>query len=195
MSANVPILDNGHGGIIGGIYQTPGKRSPDWDKGVLYEGVFNRWVVNMIMEKLDRESVPYFCVSPELYDVSLSDRVTRANRIANGYLISVHANAGGGTGIEIFTSVGKTESDTIATEIMNEVKVAVPEMVIRADWSDGDVDKESDFYVVKNTDCPAVLIECGFMDNKHDYDLLWSPDYINRLTDAIVIAIIKRYMS
>ena len=39
----IVLLDNGHGGIINGEYQTPGKRSPVWaDGSQLFEGEFNR---------------------------------------------------------------------------------------------------------------------------------------------------------
>jgi N-acetylmuramoyl-L-alanine amidase len=44
------ILDAGHGGIIDGVYQTHGKRSPIWEDGSQYfEGVGNR--------QIDRKSV------------------------------------------------------------------------------------------------------------------------------------------
>ena len=47
------ILDNGHGGVIDGVYQTKGKRSPKFENGdVLYEGVFNRRVVKKLSELL-----------------------------------------------------------------------------------------------------------------------------------------------
>ena len=40
------ILDNGHGGIINGVYQTAGKRSPIWADGTqLFEGEFNRAIM------------------------------------------------------------------------------------------------------------------------------------------------------
>ena len=38
--------------------------------------------------------------------------------------------------------------------------------------SDGDMDKESNFYVLKNTNCPAVLTENFFMDSKKDLEYL-----------------------
>jgi hypothetical protein len=45
------ILDNGHGGIIDGVYQTSGKRSPKWEDGTqLFEGEFNRAVVKRIVK-------------------------------------------------------------------------------------------------------------------------------------------------
>ena len=49
----IVLLDNGHGGIINGTYQTPGKRSPIWNDGSqLFEGEFNRAIVNGIIEEL-----------------------------------------------------------------------------------------------------------------------------------------------
>ena len=33
---------------------------------------------------------------------------------------------------------------------------------------------EADFYVLRKTNCPAVLVECMFQDNKSDVDFLLS---------------------
>lgn len=193
----VPILDNGHGGVIGGIYQTPGKRSPDWNKGILYEGMFNRWVVNRIIEKLDRSAVPYYHISPEYVDVSLYTRVVRANKIyennKNTYLLSIHANAGGGIGIEGFTTKGKTKSDYISEIFLRNIERRMVEQNMRFDYSDGDRDKESNFYILSKFIGPAFLLESGFMDNKSDYDNLWDGRYIDLLVNSIVEVIIELY--
>ena len=45
-----------------------------------------------------------------------------------------------------------------------------------ADMSDGDHDYEAGFYMVKNTICPAVLIEAFFYDNREDFDYLLSEE-------------------
>ena len=136
-----PILDNGHAGMINGIYATPGKRSPQWPKGVLYEGAFNRWVVNLLMRKLDKAKIPYYHVSPELTDVSLNTRVDRANEIysidKDVYFMSMHANAGGGQGHEQFTSVGETMSDKYATRFLKGIESMFPQMKMRYDRTDG----------------------------------------------------------
>jgi len=51
MSRYTWLLDPGHGGIIDGVYQTAGKRSPRFPDGsILYEGEFNRDVVKRIMQ-------------------------------------------------------------------------------------------------------------------------------------------------
>ena len=52
------IFDNGHGGIIDGVYQTSGKRSPIWPDGeVLYEGEFNRSIVDRLVKKCKSNNI------------------------------------------------------------------------------------------------------------------------------------------
>ena len=49
----VVILDAGHGGLINGVYQTSGKRSPVWSDGTQYfEGVGNREIYEKLRAKL-----------------------------------------------------------------------------------------------------------------------------------------------
>ncbi len=192
-----PIFDNGHGGIINGIYQTPGKRSPQWELGILYEGAFNRWVINRLMEKMDRLGLGYYHASPELTDTSLNDRVKRANEIfaknKDVYFLSIHANAGGGVGIEAFTTPGQTKSDEICELFLVNLKNSLITQIIRQDLSDGDHDKEEKFQVLTKTNCPSVLIECGFMDNKTDYKKLWDEEYLESLVNSILKTIIDIY--
>ncbi len=192
----IPILDAGHGGMINGIYQTAGKRSPDWAKGVLYEGMFNRWVVNRIIEKLDRLKISYYHISPELRDVSLRTRSARANKIMkvnpNTYLLSIHANAGGGYGIEGFTTRGVTGSDDIAELFLRNLENDL-NTKFRFDFRDGDRDKESNFWMLRKPIGRAFLLECGFMDNSKDYMNLWDEDYLQKLVDSLVLSIIQLY--
>jgi N-acetylmuramoyl-L-alanine amidase len=184
-----PILDTGHGGVIGSVYQTAGKRSPRWSRGILWEGMFNRWVVNRLIEKLDRVSIPYYHVSPEFTDTPLQTRVKRANSIysknKNTYLLSIHANAGGGQGIEGFTTIGKTGADPIADKFLNNLELDMSNQRVRFDYTDGDRDKETNYYILRNASAPAFLLECGFMDNVNDYNNLWDEDYLSCLVDSL----------
>ena len=195
--SKIVILDAGHGGMIAGQYQTAGKRSPNWTKGVLYEGAFNRWICNLIMRELDYAGVPYFHVSPELEDITLRKRVERANKIyrdnRSAYLLSIHANAGGGTGVEGFTSKGDTPSDEIAELFLCNFEEKFKDWKLRSDFYDGDRDKEKDYYVLKNTNCPAFLFECGFMDSKKDYAKLWSTAYQKQLSENLANTIKELY--
>jgi len=167
----IVLLDNGHGGIINNEYQTPGKRSPKWaDGSQLFEGEFNRAIVNGIIQELTRLKIPYVNIAPEYTDIGLEERMKRANGYASQkcFYLSVHSNAGGGKGSEIFTSVGQTASDNIATIFCECYKTAFPDRALRSDTSDGDPDKESNFFVLKNTKMLALLTENFFMDNEEE---------------------------
>ena len=203
MKSKTVILDAGHAGLRNGHYATPGKRSTDMGYGVLYEGAFNRWVMHELMRKLDMLSIPYYVVSDYAKDVSLNTRANRVNAIykenPNVYLLSIHANAGGGTGIEAFTTRGETESDSLAelllTTLKGDLQKPVGGMKFREDYSDGDADKEADFTVIKRSKCPGILLECGFMDHPEDYKKLWSIHYHEALANSIRKFVEKVYYS
>jgi N-acetylmuramoyl-L-alanine amidase len=189
----VVILDNGHGGVIGGIYQTAGKRSPKWSKGILYEGMFNRWVVNLIIQELDRREIPYHHISPELTDIALETRKNRADKIYdednNTWILSIHANAGEGEGVEGFTTTGVTQSDALGEIVLKNLECDLKEQKMRFDRKDGDRDKEVDYYILREPKAPAFLLECGFMDGKSDYNNLWNRTYLAILVNSLVNSI------
>lgn len=193
------MLDNGHGGMINNVYQTAGKRSPKWSRGVLFEGMFNRWVVNRIIEKLDRKKIPYYHLSPELTDISLQARVNRADQIYNKdrnvWILSIHANAGGGKGVEGFTTKGVTNSDRLGEIVLYNLQKDLTGQRMRFDYSDGDRDKEVNYYILRKSRASAFLLEAGFMDNTADYNDLWDERYLNTLVDSLVKSIETIYRS
>lgn len=192
----IVLLDNGHG------KETAGKRSPIWSDGSqLFEWEFNRDIVRRIAEKLQADGIPYRVLVPEENDVSLTERARRANEYAkefNGkaYVLSIHANAGGGTGWEVYTSPGQTPSDAIATVFFEEAgREFVPDgWRMRSDYSDGDPDKEANFAILTKTTCPAVLTENFFMDTEKDCRFIMSEDGRERIANMHVAAI-KRVLT
>jgi len=157
------LLDNGHG------EDTPGKRSPIYDGRQLREHEFTRSIVKRLSILLDWAGVEHRVLVPELHDVSLSERVRRANAWnSKAVYVSVHANAGGGRGYEVFTSPGQTKSDAIATQFLRSFAKVFPEANLRTDVSDGDPDKEANFTVLTGTTMPAILTESFFMDNEQE---------------------------
>lgn len=174
--SKVVILDGGHG------VDCAGKRSPIWGDGSqLFEWEFNRDIVRRIAAMLKAEGIKFEILVPEDNDVSLPERCRRANVIHadcgnNAVLFSVHGNAGGGTGWECYTSVGQTKADAIATVLCEEAeKEFAPDgWKMRFDYIDGDPDKESQFYILKHTVCPAVLSENFFMDTEKDCRFMMS---------------------
>ncbi len=190
------LLDNGHGGIIDGVYTTAPKKMYTFEDGMtVYEGDFNRCVVTKIARKLKANGINHTVLVPELEDISLGARVRRADAHyatdKSCIFVSIHGNGGKGTGFEVFTSVGQTRSDAIAEVFFQKLAKQFPEKVGRRDTSDGDSDKEAQFYVLRKTDCPAILTENFFMDRYEDAKLMLSNEGQERIANAHVEAILE----
>lgn len=189
------LIDKGHGGFIDGVYQTfPDKMYEHSPQEIFYEGVYNRKIGDMLLHRLWDKGIHAIDICPTELDIPLDVRVDIVNTYYRKYedavLVSLHSNAGGGRGFEVWTSVGQTKSDKYAELLAHEImaKFAMP---FRSDKADDDLDKESQFYILKWTRCPAVLPECLFFDNYQDYLILIDEDFQDRYVDTLVNFILK----
>lgn len=170
------------------LKSTPGKCSPD---GNFKEYKYSREVCKAVKVALEDLGYKVFIdIDDDDLDVTQSKELCLRCKIVNDLqstygnciYISIHVNAAGNgtkwtnaTGWEAYTSVGKTAADRLVKYLYDAAKSNLLNKKIRTDFSDGDEDKESNFYVLKHTTCPAVLTENFFMDNKEDVEFLESP--------------------
>lgn len=199
------LLDAGHGGMIDGHYVTPGKRSPKWtDLPQLFEGVQNRRIVAKIKELLVAKQIPFLDVVNSEKDISLNERVATANKMhrinKNALYVSIHADAHGNgsvdtdaSGLSVWTSVGDTQSDPLAECVLLELSANIKDNKFRLDKTDGDGDQEENFHVLKNTSCPAILCELGFMTNRKECEEMLTQEWVDVCAKSIVDGIIKFY--
>lgn len=203
------LLDNGHGCNT----ELNGKFSPILsDIEIPYEFVsknrFREWKYNRVIALwvyniLNEMGYDVRLVTPEDKDISLSERIRRINTICNKegagnvVLVSIHSNAKGNgsswqdaKGWEAYTTRGETKSDFFADCLYKRADGYFKGRKIREDWSDGDRDKEADFYIIKKAYCPAVLTENFFYDNKDDLKYLTSDEGIHAVVRTHVEGII-----
>ena len=189
------LIDNGHG------LNTPGKRSPD---GTFLEATYNREIAIRIVADLIDKGYDAELLVPEEEDISLEERVRRANEYcltfgkSNVILISVHVNAAGdgtqwhtATGWSCYTCKGQTQSDTLANCLYEAAIKNFPGRRIRTDYSDKDPDWEENFYLLRKTLCPAVLTENFFMDSHSDLEYLQSRAGKQAIIDTHVEGIVE----
>lgn len=132
-------------------------------------------IANLVLKDYEGISNPQNHIAYQ-YDWSLKSRVDFANRIASVtsgtcIYLSIHANGftnESAHGWEVFTSPGETKADAMATRFYKRIEEKIPETVFRTDTSDGDLDKEASFYVLKKTIMPAILTENYFMTNEEE---------------------------
>lgn len=205
------LIDNGHG------ENTAGKCSPD---GSLREYKWAREIASRLETALKQKGIDAERIVKEETDVPLGERSRRVNAIcqglgtANVILVSIHCNAAPpndskwhtARGWSVWTSVGKTKADDLATAIWNAMNTRLSaykatfsevgkQKPMRADFSDGDPDFESNFWILRKTLCPAVLTENLFQDNQQDVAFLLSEAGKQALVEAHVEGIVKHLNS
>ena len=78
--------------------------------------------------------------------------------------------------------------------LANEAINNMLQMKMRAEKSDGDLDYEENFYILRHTLCPAVLVENFFYDNPDDLRFLESEEGQARIVEALMKGV-GRYVS
>lgn len=185
MSNYIWLLDAGHGGMKNGLYTTAPAKMHVFDDGLTFcEGVSNRIIAEALSTMLTGAGMEHVMIHDPETDTPLKERVMRANMLyakdKRCIYLSIHSDAmpdgahGKGSGFAVYTSKGETRSDAIG-RIFSEVYVReLKAFKSREDRADGDADKEEDFYVLRKTNCPSLLVENLFFDNRREAEFLLS---------------------
>lgn len=180
MSKYLYILDNGHG------EETKGKESPLWKDGTkLYEHNFNRNVVKYLSFMLRQHKIDCEILIPELADVSLKERVQRANEIGRNrksILISIHGNAFKDEKVNGFETFYYSEK---GKEIAKIFQKRIGKL-----GKDRGV-KQSNFYMLKYTSMLAILTENGFYSNEIECKKMLSSQFQYEIANEHLKAIKK----
>lgn len=175
------VVDPGHGGIDTGT-----------SYGKIYEKDINLKIALLVAEELEKVNIIPVLTrkEDELYMSSRQKDIKHRPEIANknkaNLFISIHANnfpSSQPSGSQIFYKPGSEESKKLAKEIQEEL--------IKLRKANQRSIKNGDFYVLKKAQCPAVLIETGFLSNPTDREILTDPVYQKQLAIALKNGIIS----
>lgn len=126
--------------------------------------------------------------------VSLTERADICNDEKCDIFISYHFNSAASTvanGWEIFTTHKDNNSDKLATCIGETHAALFPTQNARQDWSDGDLDKEANFSVIRRANCPSVLMEGEFIHTALGEALIKDPSNREKMARAIADGSLK----
>ncbi len=166
------LIDNGHG------KDTAGKRSPD---GRLREYAYTREIAARLEQALKERGIEAIRITPEENDISLAERCRRANRYgADGViLVSIHCNAAGADGkwhdargwSAYVSRNASKKSKELACRLIDAAETQG--LKVRR-YSQDEPYWTQNLAICRDTNCPAVLTENLFQDNREDVDYLLS---------------------
>lgn len=185
------VLDAGHGGI------DPGK------VGInnALEKDINLSIVLKLKELLEEEGFTVhltresdqLLAAPNSTSQKKDDMISRiklVEEIHPFFTISIHQNSfpdSSVNGPQVFYYKDSVESATMAQviqDIMNTQLEPAKKRVAQAN---------TNYYLLTRTPTPTVIVECGFLSNPTEADLLIQDDYQNRVAHAIYSGIIAYY--
>lgn len=192
LSSKIIAIDPGHGGYDPGTI---------W--GDLYEKDLNLKIAKNIANSLEENGAQviltrdgdYNYALPGMrgrqakrYDLNQRIEIIKAHKA--DIVLSIHINGTrkrGYEGAETFYHVKSTNGKILALAIQQELR-SIPGMTKR-------IAKVTDFYMVRQTKIPAVLVEVGYLSNAHERKLLQEAQYQDLLAHKITRAIIMYYNS
>ncbi|TDP03858.1 N-acetylmuramoyl-L-alanine amidase [Flavobacterium sp. 245] len=115
--------------------------------------------------------------------IELSERVSKINKINPNLVISLHVNSSpdlNKNGVNAYVS----KQNGFYEKSMEDAKSLV-DKISNEKLARGEV-KEANYYVLKNSKCPALLVEIGYLSNDNDRDYLASENGQNEIANKIV---------
>lgn len=166
----VIVIDVGHGGK---------------DHGASTHGVVEKDITLKIAKKLEElntnEHYKIVLNRQEDQMLELEERVAFAHDQKADMLLSIHVNYAQNeqkNGIELYH-----KNDPVSERITKHFATQ-----LRSDFPVRHVGT-ANFYVFRKSNCPAMMLETGFLSNKADFDRLTSDDEIHALAKAVIKSI------
>jgi N-acetylmuramoyl-L-alanine amidase len=162
---NVVCIDAGHGGA-----------DPGAVGNALREKDINLDIARRLRSILQRCGIGVVMTRESDVAVGLAERCRIANVNRVDLFVSIHVNAGGGTGVEVFIVGVGGRAEVCAKKVL-------PHLVKDCGFRNRGV-KVNNFQVLRDTAMPAILTENGFIDHSSDVSKLTNPVFIQTIAEA-----------
>ena len=191
-TGKVIIIDAGHGGEDPGAISASG----------IYEKDLNLAIAMQVGEGLEKKGYTVIYTRTEdkmLYlpeenikgmrKISdLKNRCKLTENYDNSLFISIHMNSYGSSkysGLQVYYRDDNNESIALAEKIQRSVRNLVQQNNNRQTKSG------KSLFLLENSKCPAVIIECGFLSNEAECKKLSEKEYQKELSFSIICGIIE----
>lgn len=188
------IIDAGHGGEDGGAVSDNGVLEKDLNLLIANDTADLLFLFGFDVTKTRNDDISLSTDEDTVRFRKVADMKKRLeifNSSENNVVISIHQNKFTESkyyGTQIFYSPNNDKSKTLAENIKFSVKSLLqPENERECKEAD------SGIYLLKNTDKPAVIVECGFISNYEECQKLLTDSYQKQMSYSIVAGFLDYY--
>lgn len=180
------------------VFLNPGHDAKIGHCGPIDSGAFNEKhgllecdYVKGVCEKIQQKLSDAGCWVTSEQDNYLSGICTNANLMHTDIFVSVHCNACAshlGKGFEVWCYSRSGEGHRLANNVLKAVDDVKIDGLINRGVKEDD---GSHYGVLILTDMPAIIVECAFIDNEDDYQILI--DHVDDFAEGISKGIINYF--
>lgn len=187
------VIDAGHGGFDGGAIGSNGTTEQDINLSIAkrVQLLASYFGVQTVMTREDTNALDYDASRSvrenKISDIKARERIVEET--ANPVFLSVHLNKFSDAqyhGAQVFYSTNHAGGCALAELLQDALIVGCdPDNKRQAKPADQSI------YLMKVLDCPAVIVECGFLSNPAEEALLGNPEYHKKLAASIVTGYLR----
>lgn len=183
------VIDPGHGGFDPGKIGVNDALEKEINLAISFK-------VKTLLEQVGYQVVLTRTTDKGLYEetdrkkksADLKNRVTLINETKPVIAISIHQNSfpqASSKGAQVFYHGKSADGKVLADTLQDAIKEVINDgnhRIAKANES---------YYMLKNTTCPIVIVECGFLSNPTEADLLLKEEYQDKMAWAIQVGILR----
>ena len=166
-----------------------GGKDPGAVANGLKEKELNLAISQAVKNELERHGISVGISRTKDENDQLSEKIKECNKFNPDFAVESHNNAGGGDGAEVYYYSGGGTSKTLAQNILNEIiKIGQNSRGIKTKVDSSGKDY---FGWIRETNAPAVIVECAFVDNKKDVAIIDTAAEQKKMGTAIAKGVLK----
>ena len=182
------LIDAGHGG------RDPGKVG----SAETLEKDINLKIAVYLKEILESQDLQVIMTREEDKDLAttsdnfkssdMKERVALIQESNANLVISIHQNSYTDSdvyGAQCFYYTASNEGQKLASIIQNQIITSTNQTKIR------EIKDNNDYYLLKHSPLPTVIVECGFLSNPNEEQLLLTQEYQRKMAWAIHLGILR----
>ena len=176
------VVDPGHGG------EDPGKVGSN----DVLEKDLNLQIAQKVIKLLEKEGVTVVTTReddnvPTSKRKDLEQRIKLINETKPELAVCIHQNSFPNAtvkGAQVFYYTPSESGKEAASIVQEELRAVDPE-------NTREIKANETYYMLKNTEVPTIIVECGFLTNPEEAEKLTNEEYQDKIAKAVFDGVIK----
>lgn len=183
------VVDAGHGGRDNGCSGSGGSKESEINLQVAKElkKYLESYGIKVVLTRADGNGL-YSADATNFKESDMANRMKIINDTNPNMVISIHQNSFTDStvkGAQAFYQENYEESKLFAEGVQSQLLSQLPNA--KSECNKGD------YYLLKESNYPSIIVECGYLTNKEEESMLMTEEYREKVAYAIMCGVVKYF--